>query len=144
MKEALSGSDALEWQDAINYEIGQLEKLGVWKIVRPPPRANIIPCHYVLVTKRGPDDEKIKFHVQLVANSQHQKQGIDYSETFAPTTNMTTIHTVLTMAARQNWEIHQINIKSVYLNAELHDDIYMHALPGYLKPEDEGKVLKLL
>ena len=144
LKEVLSGPDALEWQDATDYEIGQLEKLGVWKIVRPPPHANIIPCHYVLVTKHGPDGEKIKFHVQLVANGQCQKQGIDYSETSTPTTNMTTIRTVLTMAAHQNREIHQNDIKIAYLNAERHDDIYMHALPGYLKPEDEGKVLKLL
>ena len=57
---------------------------------------------------------------------------------------MTTIRTVLTIAARQNWEIHQVDIKSAYLNAELHDDIYMRAPPGYLKLENEGKVLKLL
>ena len=57
---------------------------------------------------------------------------------------MATIRTVLTMAARQDWEIHQVDIKSAYLNAELHDEIYMPAPPGYLKPEDEGKVLKLL
>jgi Reverse transcriptase (RNA-dependent DNA polymerase) len=97
----------------------------------------------MLATKRGPEGEKMNLHVRLVANGQHQKHGIDYSETFAPTTNMTTICTVLTMAARHNWEIHQVDIKSAYLNAELHEDIYMHAPPGYLKPEDKGKVLKL-
>ena len=57
---------------------------------------------------------------------------------------MTAICTILTMAAHQNWENHQVDIKSTYLNVKLHNDIYMHAPPGYLKPEDEGKVLKLL
>ena len=97
----------------------------------------------MLATKRGPDGEKLKLRARLVANGQHQKHGLDYSETFAPTTNMTTICTILTMVACQNWEIHQVDIKSAYLNAELHEDIYMRAPPGYLKPEDEGKVLKL-
>jgi hypothetical protein len=58
--------------------------------------------------------------------------------------NMTTIHAFLSIAAHRNWEIHQIDVKSAYLNAELHDNIYMHALPGYLKFEDLRKVLKLL
>jgi hypothetical protein len=58
--------------------------------------------------------------------------------------NMTTIRTVLSIAAHRNWEIHQMDVKSGYLNAELHDNIYMCAPPGYLKSEDLGKVLKLL
>jgi len=84
LKEALNGPDVPEWQEAINYEIGQLEKLGAWKLVDPPRAANIIPCHFVLATKRVPDGEKIKLRARLVANSQRQKEGIDYTETFAP------------------------------------------------------------
>jgi hypothetical protein len=57
---------------------------------------------------------------------------------------MSTIHTVLTMAAQNDWEIHQIDIKSAYLHAEIKEDIYMRAPPGYLRAGDEGKVLKLL
>jgi hypothetical protein len=67
-----------------------------------------------------------------------------YIETFTPTTNMTTICTVLTIAAHHDWGIHQVDIKSTYLNATLKDTIYMQALPGYLKTEDFGKVLLLL
>jgi len=99
LKEALSGPDGVEWQAAIDYEIGQLEKLGAWKVVNYPLHANIIPCHFVLATKRGPDGEKLKLRAHLVANGQRQKHGLDYSEMFAPTTNMTTIRTVLTIAA---------------------------------------------
>jgi hypothetical protein len=38
---------------------------------------------------------------------------------------MATIRTVLTMAARNNWEVHQIDVKSAYLNATLWDDIHV-------------------
>jgi hypothetical protein len=60
LKEVLNGPDGVEWQIAIDYEIGQLEKLGVWWIVDPPPRANIIPSQFVLATKHGADGEKLK------------------------------------------------------------------------------------
>ena len=134
----------IEWQEAIDYEISQLEKLNAWKIVDAPAHGNIIPCHYVLVTKRGPDGEKLKLRARLVANGQRQQYGLDYSETFAPTSSMTTIRTVLTVAAQRDWEIHQVDIKSAYLHAEVKEDIYMRAPPGYLKLGDAGKVLKLL
>jgi hypothetical protein len=38
---------------------------------------------------------------------------------------MTTIRTILTIAAHRDWEIHQVDIKSAYLNAALKDTIYM-------------------
>jgi hypothetical protein len=96
------------------------------------------------VTKRGADREKLKLQAHLVANRQRQQYGLDYIETFTPTTNMTTNHTVLTIATHRDWEIHQVDIKSIYLNTALKDTIYMRALPGYLKTEDFGKVLLLL
>jgi hypothetical protein len=59
--------------------------------VDPPPHANLIPCHFVLATKRGPNGEKLKLRARLVANGQRQKYGVDYFDTFAPTSNMTSI-----------------------------------------------------
>jgi hypothetical protein len=143
LQQALSGPDAEEWREAIEYELSQLEKLGTWELVDAPDCANLIPCHYVLATKRGPNGEKLKLHARLVANGQRQKFGVDYFDTFAPTSNMTTIRAVLTMAAKLDWEVHQVDIKSAYLYAELKEDIYMRPPPGYLKSGDEGKVLKL-
>jgi hypothetical protein len=47
------------------------------------------------------------------------------------------------MAAQDDWEIHQVDIKSAYLYAALKVDIYMCAPPGYLKAGQERMVLKL-
>lgn len=127
LSQALNSPDAIEWQEAIDYEISQLEKLGTWEVVTPPAHANITPCHYVLATKRGPDSDKLKLCARLVANGQRQKYGLNYSETFTPTSNMATIRTVLAMATLKDWEVHQVNIKSAYLHAEIKEDIYMQA-----------------
>jgi hypothetical protein len=113
LRETLSGPDGAEWQAAVDYEIGQLEKLSVWKIVDYPLHTNIILCHFILATKHRPDSKKLKLQACLVANEQRQKHGLDYSETFMPTTNMTTICTILAIAAHHNWEIHQIDIKAL-------------------------------
>ncbi|OJA10450.1 hypothetical protein AZE42_05889 [Rhizopogon vesiculosus] len=60
LQQALNGPDAIEWQEVIDYEISQLEKLGAWEVVNAPLYVNVIPCHYVLATKRGPDGKKLK------------------------------------------------------------------------------------
>jgi hypothetical protein len=143
LQQALNGPDGPEWQEALDYELSQLEKLGTWEIVDAPRGVNIIPCHFVLATKRGPNGEKLKLRARLVANSQRQQYGVDFFETFVPTANMSTIHTVLTMAAQRDWEIHQVDVKSAYLYASLQEEIYMRAPPGYLKEGQQGKVLKL-
>jgi hypothetical protein len=70
LKEVLNGPDGAEWQTAIDYGMGRLEELGIWRIVDPPPRANIIPSHFVLATKRGADGEQLKLRARLVANGQ--------------------------------------------------------------------------
>jgi hypothetical protein len=143
LHQALNRPDTTEWQEVLDYEISQLEKLGTWELADAPKGANIIPCHFMLATKRGPDGKKLKLWVQLVANGQHQQYGVDYFDMFTPMANMSTIHTVLAMAAQRDWEIHQVDIKSTYLYASIQEEIYMRAPPGYLKDSQRGKVLRL-
>jgi hypothetical protein len=38
---------------------------------------------------------------------------------------MPSVHVILGNAAAQDWEIHQVDIKSAYLNAPLKETIYM-------------------
>jgi len=70
--------------------------------------------------------------------------GVDYNETFAAVAKMPLVHVVLANGAQQDWEMHQVDIKSAYLNATLEDDISMIPPEGVLKPGQEGKVRKLL
>jgi hypothetical protein len=47
---------------------------------------------------------------------------------------MTTIHTLLVVASVREWSISQLNVKNVFLNGELREDIYMRPPPGYSVP----------
>ena len=57
---------------------------------------------------------------------------------------MLAVHVVLVNVAEWDWEIHQIDVKSSYLQALLKETIYMRLLHGVLKPGQEGKVCCLL
>ena len=47
------------------------------------------------------------------------KEGIDYEENFAPTTNWNTIWIVLALAAQNGWKVHQMDVKRAFLNGDL-------------------------
>lgn len=69
----------------------------------------------------------------LVILGNKQKYGLDYKETFAPVGKMTTVRSLLVVAAMQGWFIHQIDVKNAFLHCELEETVYMTFPLGYEK-----------
>jgi hypothetical protein len=97
----------------------------------------------VLKTKPGEDGGDNTYRVHYVAGGHKQVEGIDYSETFTAAAKMPSFRVVLGNAAQEDWEIHQVDVKSAYLNAPLEETVYMTPPPGVLKPGQEGMVCLL-
>ena len=72
-----------------------------------------------------------KYKACLVAKGFSQCQSIDYEETFAPTTKMSTIILVLAMVVQFGWKVHQMDVKSAFLNGDLHEEVYMTQPLGF-------------
>jgi len=144
LDEALRGPNSKDWQEALDYEIRQLEKLGTWVIEDLPPGHKAIPCSEVLKLKRGPNGEVQSYRVRIVAGGHKQVEGVNYTETFSAAAKMPAVRVVLANAAEQNWEIEHVDVKSAYLNAPLEEVIYMKPPRGVLKPGQEGKYCRLL
>jgi hypothetical protein len=144
VKEALEAHDAEQWQDAMDAEIRQLERLGTWKLVYPPTGVNVISSGFVFHRKHDYKGAVSSHKARFVGKGYSQVYGVDYFETFAPSVKMSSLRVVLSIAARNDWEIHQIDVKGAYLNATLKENIYTKPPPGYLKQDDEGKVCKLI
>ena len=99
---------------------------GTFSIVKSVPEGiHPIASGWVCKEKLGPDNEVLKRKVRLVARGYTQRQGESFDETFAPVTDITEILVVLAMAAREKWPVHQIDVKTAYLNASIHHEIYM-------------------
>ena len=78
---------------------------------------------------------------RLVVKGYSQMKGIDYEETFAPVVKFNSIRILLALAAQQNLEVHQMDVKSTYLNGDLDEEIYMDQPEGY--EQASGKVCRL-
>ena len=136
LTEAKHQLDWLQWEQGIRKELATLDKAGTWELVDPPVGANRVRSKWVFHAKKDAAGNVVRHKVHLVAQGLSQVPSIDYFDTYAPVTKLASIRTVLTLAARLNLELHQIDIKGAYLNGELNDEeaIYMRQPPGYADP----------
>ena len=80
---------------------------------------------------------------RLVAQGYSQQQGVDYNEVFAPVTRANSIRVILSIANALNMEIHQMDVKTAFLNGRLDEEIYMKQPKGYIENEHPDYVCKL-
>ncbi|RDX83513.1 hypothetical protein CR513_35559, partial [Mucuna pruriens] len=66
----------------------------------------------------------------LVVLGNKQEYGLDYDETFALVAKMTTVCTILALAASQYWPLHQIDVKNAFLHSDLKEEVYIKLLYG--------------
>ena len=51
---------------------------------------------------------------------------------------------LIAIAALHTLEIHQMDVKTTFLNGELNEEIYMEQLEGFIVPSQEKKVCRLI
>jgi hypothetical protein len=109
-------------------ELTMQQDAGTWKLVERPPGTNVVGAKWVFKAKKDAAGNVVRYKARLVAQGFSQVPGVDYFDTYAPVTRLSSIHTVLAIAAAHDMEIHQIDIKGAYLNRHLAENevIYMH------------------
>ena len=90
------------------------------------------------------DDGTIdKYKARLVVKGFRQK-GLDYFDTYSPVTRITFIRLLIALAAVYDLQIHQMDVKTTFLNGELEEEIYMEQPEGFIVPGQENKVCRLV
>ncbi|KAJ9553006.1 hypothetical protein OSB04_017051 [Centaurea solstitialis] len=85
-----------------------------------------------------------KFKARLVIQGFRQQEGIDYFDTYAPVARISTIRLLIALGAIHNLVIHQMDVKTAFLNGDLEEEVYMKQPEGFIMPGMEHKVCKLV
>ena len=85
-----------------------------------------------------------KFKTRLVAKGFTQKKGIDYFDTYAPVARISTIRTLIALASIYKLKIHQLDVKTAFINGELDEEIYIEQPKGFIMQGQEHKACKLI
>ncbi len=142
MQEMLNGKDAKKWEMAMQEEYDSLVVNNTWSLVPLPKGRKLISCKQVFKIKHGVDGEVERYKARLVARGFTQTFGVDYNETFAHVTKFVSIRCILALATIEDMEIHQMDVKTTFLNGDLEEDIYMEQPEGFTQ-ESEHLVCKL-
>nr|GEU43150.1 retrovirus-related Pol polyprotein from transposon TNT 1-94 [Tanacetum cinerariifolium] len=85
----------------------------------------------------------LKNKARLVAHGYRQKEGIDFEESFAPVARLEAIRIFLAFAAHKNMVVYQMDVKTVFLNGNLQEEVYVSQLDRSVDPDNPNHVYKL-
>jgi hypothetical protein len=96
----------------------------------------------VLKNKEGEKGEVVRNKSRLVAQGFSQKEGIDYEETFSPVACLEVIRILLAFSVTKGFKLHQMDVKSAFLNGVLEEEVYVRRPPGFESEKYRHRVYK--
>ncbi|GKD06915.1 zinc finger, CCHC-type containing protein [Tanacetum coccineum] len=112
--EAMQSRDAAFWKKAINDEIGSIMENNTWVLFDLPTGCKPLGCKWIFKRKMKVDGTIDKFKARLVIQAIH------------------------------NLVIHQMDVKTAFLNGDLDEEVYMKQPEGFVMPGNEHKVCNLV
>ncbi|SGZ34089.1 BQ5605_C079g12964 [Microbotryum silenes-dioicae] len=139
-REAMSSDEHNIWAEAAAAEFTAMRDDFKVFTIEPrssvPPGATIVTSKFVWKTKRNASGEVTGRKARLVAQGNRQRNGIDFSETFAPVARFSSIRCSCSCRC-QRLPVHQADIDKAYLHGELDHDIWMTTPRGFDFPSDK-------
>jgi len=119
------------WCAAMNMELRALEENKTWILTTLPLGKKAIGCKWIFCKKFKSDGSVDKLKAWLVTQGYSPQFGVDYDETFAPVSKMTTVRTLLIVAAIKQWCVNQMDVSNAFLHGDLQEEVYMTLPQGY-------------
>jgi hypothetical protein len=142
--EAISGNTRELWQVSMREEMESLESNDTWELVPLPPGCKAIGTKWVYKIKIDVNGTPNRMKSRCVALGYRQKQGVDFTETFAPVGNFGSIRLLLALAASRGWDTGHLDVKTAFLHGEIdQDNIYVKQPQGFVIKGKEDFVLRL-
>ena len=141
--EAVSGPNSVKWKQAMEREMRSLRENEVWELVELPPDRKVVGSKWVFKVKTDEVGRVDRYKARLVAQGFSQTRGMDYDETFCPVVRMESLRTVISLAASNGLELHQLDVTTAFFNGKLDEEVYMKQPEGFVEEGHEDLVCLL-
>ena len=105
---------------------------GVWDLETIPKGAKTVGCKWVYKTKHDSKGNIERFKARLVAKGFTQIEGIDYNETLSLVSCKDSFRIIMALVAHYDLELHQMDVKTTFLNGDLEENVYMAQPKGFV------------
>lgn len=120
--EAIRSDKAENWINTMKTEMSSLNINETWTLVDPPKDSRILSNKWVFRIKQNPDRTINKYK----AKGFNQEKGVNYEETFSPVAKMSTIRSILSLAAHKNMKLAQFDISTTFIYGNLNEDEHIY------------------
>jgi hypothetical protein len=107
-------------------EMDVVEKNRTWELADLPRGHNAIILKWVFKLKRDEAGAIVKHKARLVARGFVHREGINFDDTFTLVAQMESVRLLFALTAQEGWHVHHMDIKSVFLNGDLNEEVYVH------------------
>ncbi|CAM8957494.1 unnamed protein product [Rhodiola kirilowii] len=137
--EAMKSQDVSFWKEVINDEMDSIIGNNTWILIDLPPGHKPLGNKWIFRKKMKVDGTIDKFKARLVIQGFKQKYGMDYFDTYTPVARISTVRLLIALASIHKLLIHQMDVKTAFLNGDLEEEIYMKQPEGFVMPGQEHK-----
>ncbi|GJY12318.1 retrovirus-related pol polyprotein from transposon TNT 1-94 [Tanacetum coccineum] len=120
------------WIEVMQEELNEFERLEVWELVPRQDKVMVITLKWIYKVKLDELGGILKNKARLVAHGNRQEEGIDFEESFAPIARLEAIRIFLVFAAHMNMVVYQMDVKTVFLNGNLREEVYVSQPDGFV------------
>jgi len=103
----------------------------------------VIGKRWIFRNKMDEDGNITKNKASLVTKGYRQEEDIDYDETYAPIARLEAIRLLLAYASIIKFKLYQMDVKNVFLNGFIKEDVYVEQPPGFEDYKFSNHIYKL-
>ena len=131
------------WIEAMQEELNQFKISELWDLVPRPNGINVIRKKWIYKNKSDENGTITRNKARLVAQGYTEVEGLDFDETFSLVARLESIRLLLGVACILKFKLFQMDVKSVFLNGYLREEVYIEKLKGCIDPNFPNHVYKL-
>ena len=108
-----------------------------------PKDKSVISSKWIFKIKHSTDGSIEKYKAIFLARGFSHKEGIDYEENFSLVATYTSIRTVIALASNMKWKLHQMDVKTAFLNGIIEEEVYIEQPQGFEINDQKTHVCRL-
>jgi hypothetical protein len=103
----------------------------------------VVSSKWIYKIKHATERSIEKYKVRFVDHGFSQKESIGYEEKFVVVARDTLIRTIISLATKMKWKLHQMDVKTTFLNGIIEEEVCIEQPQGFEVEDRKTHVCKL-